>query len=147
MLWSLDGGLARRADRKRQDRQALRRRPVVRPDAGRSGPRPYEAADQLLAAQTAATEDWDALVRRGVFVHPEVWGSAAPGTGGGEDIYQIPEVANADPQVFALWPHAASLLLRGGDPAKERTEAAPRAANSRRGVRRFSAGSPTGAGS
>jgi hypothetical protein len=35
------------------------------------------------------------------------------GTVGGEDIYQIPEVVNASPHVYAVWPHVASLLLRG----------------------------------
>jgi hypothetical protein len=75
---------------------------------------PHEAADQLLAAQTALAEDWDALVRRGIFLFPLDWGAGPAGTVGGkeQDIYQIPEVANATPQVFALWPHVASLLLR-----------------------------------
>ena len=73
---------------------------------------PYEGADLMLAARTAASEDWDALVRRGVFVHPKVWGAAAAGTGGGEDIFTLPEVINGIPQVFALLPHASSILLR-----------------------------------
>jgi hypothetical protein len=80
---------------------------------------PYEAAEQLLAAQTARSEDWDGLVRRGVFLYPEAWGSSAPGTAGVEDIFQLPEVANAAPQVFALWPHQASIYLRGDDDAKK----------------------------
>ena len=71
---------------------------------------PYEGADLILAAQTAATEDWDALTRRGVFVFPKVWGAAAAGTGGGEDIFSVPEVINGIPQTFAFLPHAASLL-------------------------------------
>jgi hypothetical protein len=73
----------------------------------------YEAADVLLASLLAAHEDWDALVRRGIFVYPTVWGTNSAGTGGGEDIYQIPEVVNGIPQVFSLWPHAASLMLQG----------------------------------
>jgi hypothetical protein len=73
----------------------------------------HEAADVLLASLLALHEDWDALVRRGVFVYPENWGANSTGTGGGEDIYQLPEIVNGIPQVFALWPHAASLLLRG----------------------------------
>ena len=73
---------------------------------------PHEGADVLLAAQTAASEDWDALVRRGVFLHPEAWGANATGTGGVEDIFQLPEVVNGIPQVFALLPHAASLILQ-----------------------------------
>ena len=112
MLWSLDGGLLIDAARKRKVD-----RPYVLGQWCDYSPgvwsTPYEAAEQLLAAETAATEDWDGLVRRGLFVHPEIWGSAAPGTGGGEDIFQVPEVANAEPQVFGLWPHAASMFLRG----------------------------------
>jgi hypothetical protein len=73
---------------------------------------PYEAADLMLASEIAAADDWDALVRRGVFIFPATWGAAAAGTGGGEDIFQIPEVLNGIPPVFALWPHAASILLR-----------------------------------
>jgi hypothetical protein len=73
----------------------------------------YEAADGLMAALLAVHEDWDALVRRGIFVYPETWGSNSAGTGGGEDLYQVPEVVNGIPQVFSIWPHAASLMLRG----------------------------------
>ena len=85
---------------------------MVPPDAGRLGP-PYEAADVLLAAQTAVHEDWDALVRRGVFLYPVLWGEGPVGTVGVEDIFQIAEVANGSPHVYALWPHAASIMLRG----------------------------------
>ncbi|GAC1463878.1 MAG: hypothetical protein NVSMB9_01870 [Isosphaeraceae bacterium] len=74
---------------------------------------PFEAAEQLLVARMAVSEDWDGLVRRGIFLFPEPWGLSPPGTAGGEDIFQIPEVANAAPQVFALWPHQASIFLRG----------------------------------
>ena len=73
---------------------------------------PWEGAELLLAAQTASVEDWDGLVRRGVFLFPKVWGSGAAGTAGGEDIFAIAEVVNGIPQAFALLPHAASLLLR-----------------------------------
>jgi len=74
---------------------------------------PYEGADLMLASATAMVEDWDALVRRGVFVNPQPWGSSTPGTGGGEDLFAIPEVVNAIPPVYALLPHASSILLRG----------------------------------
>jgi hypothetical protein len=73
----------------------------------------HEAADVMLASLNVLHEDWDALVRRGVFLYPEQWGANSTGTGGGEDIYQMPEIVNGIPQVFALWPHAASVLLRG----------------------------------
>jgi len=74
---------------------------------------PYEAADQLLAVYTAWAGDWDAIVRRGIFLYPQEWGEGPAGTAGGEDIFQVAEVANASPHIFALWPHAASLFLRG----------------------------------
>jgi hypothetical protein len=122
MLWSPAGGLLFEAIQKRRPD-----RPYVLGEwcdlTFGTWASPYEAAEQLLAAETAASQDWDAIVRRGVFVHPEAWGSGAAGTGGGEDIFQLPEVANAAPQVFALWPHAASLMLRGHDSAKEKERA------------------------
>jgi hypothetical protein len=80
---------------------------------------PYEAADLMAATRTAVAEDWDALVRRGAYLNPAEWGSAAPGTGGGTDVFPVPEVVNAIPPVFALLPHAASLMRR-------REEAGPR---------------------
>ncbi len=76
---------------------------------------PYEGADLLLAASTASHEDWDALIRRGVFMFPKVWGSNAVGTGGGEDIFAMAEVVNGIPQTFALMPHASSILLHSGE--------------------------------
>lgn len=113
-LWSRDGGLAAGASRK----QAEGRPYVVGqwcPQTMGAWAFPHEAADQMLAAATARHEDWDALVRRGVFVYPKVWGDGPVGTAGAEDIFQIPGVANGTPQVFALWPHVASMLLRGRD--------------------------------
>ncbi len=116
-LWSLDGGIIAEAARKRRPDRPY----VVGQWCDFSGgvwALPFEGAEQLLAAASAVSEDWDALVRRGVFLWPDEWGKAATGTSGGEDIFQIPEVANASPQVFALWPHAASLMLRGHQAAK-----------------------------
>ena len=78
--------------------------------------------------QTAVHEDWDALVRRGVFVYPVLWGEGPVGTVGVEDIFQIPEVANGSPHVYALWPHAASIMLRGQNTT---TSAKPRRARPR----------------
>ena len=75
-----------------------------------------------------AAEDWDGIARRGIFLYPQVWGADATGTGGGEDIFQIPEVVNGNPQVFAFWPHAASLALRG---QKATANAEPRKASTR----------------
>jgi hypothetical protein len=74
---------------------------------------PHEAADQLFAAYSAVAGDWDAIVRRGVFLFPQVWGTGPAGMNGGEDIFQIPEVINGSPHIYGLWPHAASLYLRG----------------------------------
>jgi hypothetical protein len=74
---------------------------------------PYEAADELLGVYTASAGDWDAIVRRGIFLYPQEWGEGPAGTAGGEDIFQVAEVVNASPHIYALWPHAASLFHRG----------------------------------
>ena len=89
---------------------------------------PFEGADLILAAAAASVEDWDALIRRAVFLFPDVWGASASGIGGGEDIFNIPEVVNGIPQTFALLPHAASILRhsaaggtgRSGKPANSK---------------------------
>jgi hypothetical protein len=110
-LWARDGGVLLAASRKRKpDRPYVVGQWAVQ--TYKAWATPYEGADFLLAAQVAAIDDWDALVRRGVFLFPRVWGFAAAGTGGGEDIFQLPEVTNGTPQSFALLPHAASMLLR-----------------------------------
>jgi hypothetical protein len=66
----------------------------------------------LLTAEQGREDGWDALARRGVFFQPETWGAAPPGTTGGTDVFRIPEVINANPAVFAMLPHAASLFVR-----------------------------------
>jgi hypothetical protein len=122
-LWSTDGGLSAGARRKRN--------PSLPYAVGQWCPQtmgawalPHEAADQLLAAVTAVHEDWDALVRRGIFLFPLEWGAGPAGTAGGEDIFQVPEAVNSCPHVYALWPHVASIMLRRGvartDPESER---------------------------
>ena len=80
---------------------------------------PYEAADHLLGVYTAMNADWDAVVRRGLFIFPALWGEGPAGTVGGEDIFQIAEVINGSPHIYALWPHAASLFLRGNSESPE----------------------------
>jgi hypothetical protein len=84
--------------------------------------------------------DWDAIVRRGIFIYPGVWGEGAAGTNGGEDIFRIAEVSNGSPHIYALWPHAASLFLRGRASADHRRAADPRAGSSGKGRRRAVAG-------
>jgi len=109
ILWSRTGGLLPDSAKKRK----LDRPYVVGQWALQTygtWASPYEGADLLLAAATASHEDWDALIRRGVFMFPRVWGGNSAGTGGGEDIFAIPEVVNGIPQTFALLPHAASIL-------------------------------------
>lgn len=121
-LWGRDGGIAAAAARKRKaDRPYVVGQFAVQTSGAWASP--FEGADFLLAAQTAHAEGWDALVRRGIFLFPVEWGAAAAGTGGGEDIFALPEVINGTPQTFALLPHAASLVLRGADapPARPRT--------------------------
>ncbi len=110
-LWSLDGGIKEMASFKhRHDRpyvvgqwcnQALGAWAFT-----------HEAADLLLGSYSAAAGDWDGLVRRGIFVYPQLWGQGPPGTAGGDDIYQISETINGSPHIYALWPHAASIFLR-----------------------------------
>jgi hypothetical protein len=111
LLWSRDGGLLSGASKKRKAD-----RPYV---VGQwcdqtlgAWALPFEGADMLLASLTAAHEDWDALVRRGVFVNPIVWGASATGTGGVEDIFPVAEAINGIPPDYALLPHAASVMLR-----------------------------------
>ena len=86
---------------------------------------PHEAADQLLGVYTALAGDWDALVRRGIFLFPVTWGEGPAGTVGGEDIFQIAEVVNGSPHIYGLWPHAASLFLRGYQTRPETTAERP----------------------
>ncbi len=125
MLWSLDGGMIVDSLRKRKtDRPYVVGQWCDYTQGVWSSP--FEAAEQILAAASARSEDWDALVRRGLFVYPGVWGSAPPGTSGAEDMFFIPEVVNASPHVYALWPHAASIYLRGGMEPKEHEKEAPR---------------------
>jgi hypothetical protein len=119
-LWSLDGAFAHEASRrKKSDRPDLRSRamPYVVGQwcfvtQGAWG-LPTEAADVMLASAMASAEDWDGLVRRGYFMYPQVWGTNSAGTGGADDVFQLPEIVNGMPQVYSLWPHAASLMLRG----------------------------------
>ncbi len=111
LVWSRDGGLLAQSGKKRKPD-----RPYVIgqwcDQTSGAWAMPFEGADLMLATLTASAEDWDALVRRGVFIHPDPWGASATGTGGGGDIFQIPEAINAIPPVYALLPHAASLMLR-----------------------------------
>jgi hypothetical protein len=103
---------------------------------------PHEAADGLLGAYTAMNSDWDAIVRRGIFIFPQVWGDGPAGTRGGEDIFQLAEVTNGSPHIYALWPHAASLFLRGRDELGENHRRAAETARkpSAKARRRFAGG-------
>ena len=59
---------------------------------------PFEGADFLMAARTAVKDDWDGLVRRGIFLQPETWGTSPPGIGGGSnDLLIVPEAINGIP--------------------------------------------------
>jgi len=134
-LWSLDGGLAAFANRKRKADRPYVAGQYADPTFG-AWASPFEGADLLLAASTAAAEDWDGLVRRGVFMFPKAWGEAAAGTGGGEDVFAIPEVINGIPQAFALLPHAASILrhAEGAAPHPKAATRPGRAAAAHRGL-------------
>jgi hypothetical protein len=111
LLWNKNGGLVTEASKKRKNDRPY----VVGQWASQTSgawATPYEGADLLLAAETASRDDWDALIRRGVFMFPKDWGADATGTGGGEDIFTLAEAVNGIPQAFALFPHASSILLR-----------------------------------
>jgi len=133
MLWSRDGGLLAGSGQKRKpDRPYVVSQWCSQTQGAWA--LPYEGADQLLAAWTARSDDWDALVRRGIFLFPRTWGANAAGTGGGEDLFQLPEVINGMPEIYSLWPHAASLFLRGdGDIAKQATRRAASGSSATRG--------------
>ncbi|MGO9914533.1 MAG: hypothetical protein ACLQIB_07445 [Isosphaeraceae bacterium] len=128
-LWSLDGGITAMASLKhRHDRPYVVGQWCNQ--ASGAWAFTHEAADLLLGVYTAAAGEWDGLVRRGVFVYPQLWGEGPSGTVGGEDLYQISETVNGSPHIYALWPHAASIFLRS-------TEAASR--GSTKGRRRLPA--------
>ena len=101
---------------------------------------PDEAADMMLGTFMAMSSDWDGVVRRGIFVFPQVWGAGPAGTVGGEDLYQIAEVTNGSPHIYALWPHAASLFLRGRTASGEGKPKAGEASGKQRGRRRLASG-------
>lgn len=111
-LWDQAGSLAQLAGRKRRIDRPYAVGEWAAQTRG-AWALPYEAADMLLMARAALVEDWDALVRRGVAVEPELWGAAASGTAGGRDVLVVPEVLNGAPHAFAMLPHAASIVLRG----------------------------------
>lgn len=112
MLWSVEGGLTALADKKRRTDRPYVVGQWCNQTLG-AWSFPTEAADYLLGVYTAGVEDWDALVRRGVFLYPAKWGDGPVGLVGGEDIFQLAEVLNGSPHVMALLPHAASLFYRG----------------------------------
>ncbi len=116
-LWTKDGGLAAGAILKRKYEHPYVVGQWCAQTLG-AWAMPYEGADALLAARIAASEDWDALIRRGIFVQPALWGASAAGTGGLDDIFQLPEVINGSPQIYAFFPHAASIYRRGHEDAK-----------------------------
>ena len=80
---------------------------------------PFESADLLVVSLLAATEDWDGVARRGVFMYPTCLGRPTrPARGGDEEdvLHQIPEAVNGIPQFFAVLPHAASIFFQGKSP-------------------------------
>jgi hypothetical protein len=113
-LWSKTGGLLTESSKKRKfDRPYVVGQWAMQTYGTWASP--YEGADLLLTAVTASHEDWDAMIRRGVFLFPRVWGSNSAGTGGGDDIFAMGEVVNGIPQTFALLPHASSIMMRASD--------------------------------
>ena len=102
-------------------RSPLRPRTLVQPDArgvvlSARGGRP---------APGRLTPRWRRLGRHRSprdFRLPRHWGEGPAGTVGGEDIFQIAEVINGSPHIYGLWPHAASLFLRGYQIQSEPTD-------------------------
>jgi hypothetical protein len=120
MLWKTASGFSAEAARKRKgDRPYVVSEWCAHTEGAWA--LPYEGADLMLAARVASVEDWDAFARRGVALHPKLWGYAPPGTTGGQDDFLAPEALNANPQVFALLPHAASLFGRASKVKKAQT--------------------------
>jgi hypothetical protein len=112
MLWKASATLASEANKKRKgDRPFVVGEWCAHTEGAWA--LPYEGADLLLASRISSADDWAAIVRRGVFQHPKIWGSAPAGTSGGPDSFAATEVLNANPQIFALLPHAAVLYYGG----------------------------------
>jgi hypothetical protein len=107
---------------------------------------PQEAADQMLSVYSALSGDWDGLVRRGIFLFPINWGEGPAGTVGGEDIFQIQQVVNGSPHIYGLWPHAASLFLRGARVERDRPAADAPARPAGKNRRKSASGSDSARG-
>lgn len=118
MLWDPAGSLAASAAKKRRNDRPFVVGQWCAHTLG-AWASPYDAADFLYASRTARLEDWDALVRRGIYAFPRVWGAASPGTAGDDDRFVAPETVNGNPVVFSLLPHAASIFLRGNSDTSE----------------------------
>ena len=148
MLWSRDGGLAAGRRREAEGRPALRRRPVVPPDRWAPGPSATRRPTLLLAvADRRATRTgtpWSVAASSSI---PRPGGRTRPGPGGARTSSRSPRSVNGIPQVFALWPHAASLMLRGQPSKPDAGRAGARGARPRIGGRPSPAGTPTAAGS
>jgi|GEM_PF-1073210 len=69
-----------------------------------------DSLDLMAVTAVGASEGWSAVIRRGLFRHPDPWGASAPGTGGGSDLVRLSGVVNAHPGLFGLLPHASALF-------------------------------------
>jgi hypothetical protein len=111
-IWERGGGFGPMAARKRKTDRPYVAGETAEATSG-AWAAPFDAAGLLATAATAEAEDWDAVVRRGVAARPLVWGAAAPGPSGENDLMPILSALNASPSAFAMLPHAASIVLRG----------------------------------
>jgi hypothetical protein len=127
-LWERGGGFAPLAARKRRADRPYVVGETAETTSG-AWAAPFDAAGLLAAVATAEAEDWDAVIRRGLARKPQIWGAAAPGTGGPGDLAPTLSALNASPSAFSLLPHAASMLLRDRDaaagPARRRVVETP----------------------
>ena len=117
MLWSHDGGLPALADRSGGPTgRTWSASGATRPSA--PGPTPTEAADyppgRLHGRRGGLGRPGPA---RGLPLSRSTWGEGPAGTVGGEDIFQIPEVINGSPHVYAL-SRTPPRCSTGGVPAR-----------------------------
>ncbi len=70
----------------------------------------FEAADQMLAVEIAAADDWDALVRRGSSSIRSLGEVPRRGLAGVKTSFSFPKWSTACPRFFALAPCRLALL-------------------------------------
>ena len=134
-LWSQDGGigLGRPAEAARRDWPTWSGSGVPRP--AERGPCPTRRPTSSWPPPRRCTRTGTPWYGEASSSSPSEWGEGPAGTVGGEDIFQIPEVVNGSPHVYALWPHVASMLLRERSRRPSRNVTASARPSSARAIR------------